>query len=145
MSGAIADTADPSATLRSGRDDKGKGNGFTEGGCWTGAFFISLGGPQAHDSYAPNVTGRADDGFSAAPTALGPSGSISQPFRAGLTFGGRPSGPCIHGDLSGVISPSTCRRQLSCDSLRRVGREMTKLVPSAKSKGETEGCPRSRF
>jgi hypothetical protein len=23
---------------------------------------------------------------------------ISQPFRAGLTFGGRPSGPCIHGD-----------------------------------------------
>jgi hypothetical protein len=30
-------------------------------------------------------------------------------------------------------------------SLKRVGREMTKLVPSAISKGEIEGCPRSRF
>src|SRR5580692_4742226 len=30
-------------------------------------------------------------------------------------------------------------------SLRRVGREMTKHVPSAISKGEIEGCPRSRF
>jgi hypothetical protein len=39
--------------------------------------------------------GRADDRFSAAPTALGSSsGSISQPFRTGLTFGGWPSGPC---------------------------------------------------
>ena len=38
--------------------------------------------------YAANDTGRADDRFSAAPTALGSSsGSISQPFRAGLTFG----------------------------------------------------------
>src|ERR1700736_7049789 len=37
---------------------------------------------------------------SAAPTALGSSsGSISQPFRAGLTFGGRPSGPYIYGNL----------------------------------------------
>jgi hypothetical protein len=33
----------------------------------------------------------------------------------------------------------------AADSLRRVGREMTKLVPSAISKGEIEGCPRSRF
>jgi hypothetical protein len=31
------------------------------------------------------------------------------------------------------------------DSLKRVGREMTKLVPSAISKGEIDGCPRSRF
>src|SRR3984957_8255233 len=32
------------------------------------------------------------------------SRSIPQPFRAGLTFGGRPSGPCIYRDLCGVIS-----------------------------------------
>jgi hypothetical protein len=63
----------------------------------------------------PNDTGRADDRFGAAPTALGfSSGSISQPFRAGLTFGGRPSGPCTYGDLCCVISPSTCRRQVAC-------------------------------
>jgi hypothetical protein len=64
---------------------------------------------------AQDDTGRADDRFSAAPTALGSSsGSISQPFRAGLTFGGRPSGPCIYGDLCPVISPLTCRRLVSC-------------------------------
>jgi hypothetical protein len=28
-----------------------------------------------------------------------------QPFRAGLTFGGRPSGPCIHGDLAVSLLP----------------------------------------
>ncbi len=33
---------------------------------------------------------------------------------AGLTFGGRPSGPCIHGDFCRVISLSTCRRQVDC-------------------------------
>jgi hypothetical protein len=33
----------------------------------------------------------------------------------------------------------------AANSLRRVGREMTKLVPSAIAKGEIEGCPRSRF
>jgi hypothetical protein len=31
------------------RDDKGKGNGSIESGCRTGAFFITLGGPQAND------------------------------------------------------------------------------------------------
>jgi hypothetical protein len=31
------------------RDDKGKGVGSIESGCWTEAFFISLGGPEAHD------------------------------------------------------------------------------------------------
>jgi hypothetical protein len=40
------------------------------------------------------------------------SGSISQPFRAGLTFGGRPSGPCIQGDFCRVVSPSTWGRQV---------------------------------
>jgi hypothetical protein len=46
------------------------------------------------------MTQGEDDQLSAAPTALGSSpGSMSQPFRAGLTFGGRPSGPYIHGDL----------------------------------------------
>jgi hypothetical protein len=33
-----------------GRDDKGKGNGSIESGCWTEAFFIALGGPQGHDN-----------------------------------------------------------------------------------------------
>jgi hypothetical protein len=51
----------------------------------------------------------------AALPALGSwSGSISQPFRAGLTFGGRPSKPGIYCDLCRVISPSTCRGKLSC-------------------------------
>jgi hypothetical protein len=46
------------------------------------------------------MTQGEDDQLSAAPTALGSSsGSVSQPFRAGLTFGGRPSGPYIYGDL----------------------------------------------
>ena len=37
----------------------------------------------------------------AAPTALTSSSRFDpQPFRAGLTFGGRPSGPRIHGDLA---------------------------------------------
>jgi hypothetical protein len=64
---------------------------------------------------APHDSGRAEDRLSAAHTALGSSSqSISQPFRAGLTFGGRPSGPCICGDLCPVISPSTCPRQVSC-------------------------------
>ena len=50
--------------------------------------------------------------FSAAPTALDHVRPISQPFRAGLTFGSRPFGPCIHGILGRVISLSTCRRQV---------------------------------
>ena len=37
------------------RDDKGKGNGSTESGCWTEAVFITLGGPQAHDSSGPTA------------------------------------------------------------------------------------------
>jgi hypothetical protein len=46
-------------------------------------------------------------GISAAPTALprqagaGRLSSIDpQPFRTGLTFGGRPSGPRIHGEFA---------------------------------------------
>ncbi len=67
------------------------------------------------ESPAPNDTGSADDRFSAAPPALRfSSGSISQPFRAGLTFGGRPSRPCICDEVSSVISPSTCRKEVSC-------------------------------
>jgi hypothetical protein len=41
-------TADPSPSLRFGRDDKGKGDSSIESGCRTEAFFIFLGGPQAH-------------------------------------------------------------------------------------------------
>jgi hypothetical protein len=33
---------------------------------------------------------------------------------AGLTFGGRPSGPCLYGDLCRVSSPSTCHRPGDC-------------------------------
>jgi hypothetical protein len=32
------------------RDDKGKGDASMESGCWTEGVFITLGGPQAHDS-----------------------------------------------------------------------------------------------
>jgi hypothetical protein len=39
--------------------------------------------------YAPNDTAGVDDRFR----------SVSKPFRAGLTFGGRPSGPCTCTDL----------------------------------------------
>jgi hypothetical protein len=31
--------------VRFGRDDKGKSDGSIESGCWTEAFFITLGGP----------------------------------------------------------------------------------------------------
>ena len=37
-------------SLGCARDDKGKGNGSIESSCWTEAFFITLGGPQAHDN-----------------------------------------------------------------------------------------------
>jgi hypothetical protein len=33
------------------RDDKGNGYGSVESGCWTEAFFITLGGRRAHDSF----------------------------------------------------------------------------------------------
>jgi hypothetical protein len=36
------------------RDDKGKGNGSTESGCRTEAFFITLRDPRAHDSSDPD-------------------------------------------------------------------------------------------
>ena len=67
--------------------------------------------------------GRADDRFSAAPTALGSSsGSISQPFRAGLTFGGRPSGPCIYGDLAVSFLPQLAAgKSAARDDKERVG------------------------
>jgi hypothetical protein len=54
-----------------GRDDKGKGNGSIESGCWTEAFFITLDGPPAHDN-----SGR-DDKFVAMQNALFPRQIIS--------------------------------------------------------------------
>jgi hypothetical protein len=33
---------------RGGRDDKGEDEASIESGCWTEAFFITLGGPQAY-------------------------------------------------------------------------------------------------
>jgi hypothetical protein len=93
-------TAGPSTALRFGRDDKA--------GSWRSQRGRRLSGRTADPS---ERTIR----FSAAPTALESSPrSISQPFRAGLTFGGRPSRPCILGDSCLVISPSTRRRQVSC-------------------------------
>jgi hypothetical protein len=41
---------DLSTTLRFGRDDRGEGGAFMESGLGQKAFFITLGGPQAHDS-----------------------------------------------------------------------------------------------
>ena len=47
------------------RDDKGKGNGSIESSCWTEAFLIVLGGPQAHSNsvektFLGRVRGTAD-------------------------------------------------------------------------------------
>jgi hypothetical protein len=88
------------------------------------SFVISL-PTRLSESAAPrDDKGRVDDRFSAAPTALGSSsGSISQPFRAGLTFGGRPSGPCFYGDLCRVISASTCRGKPAAPTARRGRRD----------------------
>jgi hypothetical protein len=41
---------DLSAALRFGRDDKGEGGASMESGLGQKAFFITLGGPQAHDN-----------------------------------------------------------------------------------------------
>jgi hypothetical protein len=38
------------AARSSARDDKGEGDASMERGCWTEGVFVSLGGPQAHDS-----------------------------------------------------------------------------------------------
>ena len=88
----VEQTAGPSAALRSGRDDKfiaperlncrslgfardDKGEGGTSIGCdgsndnLTDLVHSSLNLPQA-SQFAPNDTGRGDDGFSAAPPAL---------------------------------------------------------------------------
>ena len=43
-------TADLSTALRFGRDDKGEGGSSMESGLGQKPFFITLGGPQAHDS-----------------------------------------------------------------------------------------------
>jgi hypothetical protein len=59
--GKVRRTADPSAARRdrfasvprhagAKRDDKGEDNGSYRSGCRTKAFFITSGGPQAHDS-----------------------------------------------------------------------------------------------
>jgi hypothetical protein len=96
----------------------------------------SLHGTPGQVGYAPNDTGRGDDRFSAAPTALGSSsGSISQPFRAGLTFGGRPSGPCFYGHLCRVISPSTCPGKSAAPTARRGRRD---------DKGKGDACMNAR-
>jgi hypothetical protein len=47
--GKVRWTADLSTTLRSGRDDKGEGAASIECGCEQDPFFITLGGPLAHD------------------------------------------------------------------------------------------------
>jgi hypothetical protein len=41
--GKVRGTADPSATLRFGRDDKGEGEASKESGCWTERVFHHLG------------------------------------------------------------------------------------------------------
>src|SRR5580693_7326774 len=44
-----SEAADPSTTLRSGRNTKGEGAASIECGCEQDPFFIALGGPLAHD------------------------------------------------------------------------------------------------
>src|ERR1700684_1937568 len=56
--GRTADTADLSTTLRSGRDDKGEDGASSNSRCGTGAVFIALGGPEAHDSSGRMTKGR---------------------------------------------------------------------------------------
>jgi hypothetical protein len=70
------------------------------------------------------MTQAEHDRSGAAPTALGfSSGSISQPFRAGLTFGGRPSGPYVYGDLCRVISLPTRLSESAAPTARRGRRD----------------------
>ena len=45
---ALSGAAKQEIRVRFGRDDKGEGDGSIKSGCWTEAFFITLGGPQAH-------------------------------------------------------------------------------------------------
>jgi hypothetical protein len=44
----VSNAARQKIRVRFGRDDKGEGDGSIKSGCWTEAFFITLGGPQAH-------------------------------------------------------------------------------------------------
>jgi hypothetical protein len=86
-------------------------------------------GEQETRGYAANDTWRAGDGLSTAPTALASfSGSISQPFRAALTFGGRPSGPCINCNLCRVMFPQLVAGKSPAPAARRDrrGKGMTK-------------------
>jgi hypothetical protein len=71
----------------------------------------------------------------------GPLGLISQPFRAGLTFGGRPSGPCIHGDLCSVISLFTCRRQVEVLGMTQSG-GLGSVTTPLKPKEGLNGVPK---
>jgi hypothetical protein len=47
---ALSGAAKQEIRVRFGRDDKGEDNGSYRSGCRTKAFFITSGGPQAHDS-----------------------------------------------------------------------------------------------
>jgi hypothetical protein len=47
---ALSGAAKQEIRVRFGRDDKGEGEASMESGCWTEGVFITLGGPQAHDS-----------------------------------------------------------------------------------------------
>ena len=53
------------------RDDKGEGDGSIKSGCWTEAFFITLGGPQAHGySVGNQFPNRLDEEVKALPQGL---------------------------------------------------------------------------
>jgi hypothetical protein len=62
--------------------------------------------------------------LSAAPTALRSSSGLSpQPFRAGLTFSGRPSGPLLHGDFAVSFLSQLATGELAVPTARRGRRD----------------------
>src|SRR5579862_2930750 len=56
--------------------------------------------------FTPSHTALVEDNMGAAPTALTRLGGPTQPFRTGLTFSGRPSGPQESVPEASVLSPT---------------------------------------
>ena len=77
---ALSGAAKQEIRVRFGRDDKGEGDGSIKSGCWTEAFFITLGGPQAH-----GYSGR-DDKFVEPLTAVPGTGTECRVPHISLVF-----------------------------------------------------------
>jgi hypothetical protein len=83
-------------------------------------------------------------GFSAAPTALGIPALISQPFRAGPTFSGRPSGPWgrdyTASDHVGIRVPNPLSPGLPRPRYRLLPSVVTGSMTDARPGGPTAKC-----